>query len=148
MSCTEMNTSLKKRIIKTIIWSVALYGAETWTSRKEDIRRLEALEMCLWRRMEKVSWEAMMTNEKVLESVGESRKLVETIVQQKKNWIGHFFEEKDLREVMEGKMVGKRPRGRPRIGMLEELKEGSFENIKRRAENREEWRSWVPRGLP
>src|SRR3989454_3157442 len=26
---------------------------------------------------------------------------------------------------MEGKMVGKRPRGRPRIGMLEELKEGS-----------------------
>ena len=42
---------------------------------------------------------------------------------------------------MEGKMVGKRPRGRPRIGMLEELKEGSFEKMKRRAENREEWRS-------
>src|SRR2546426_6321134 len=108
-----MNIRLKKRMIKTIVWSVALYAAETWTLRKEDIRRLEALEMCLWRRMEKVSWEAMMTNEKVLESVGESRKLVETIVQQKKNWIGHFFEEKDLREVMEGKMVGKRPRGRP-----------------------------------
>ena len=42
-------------------------------------------------------------------------------------------------------MVVKRPRGRPRIGMLEELKEGSFEKMKRRAENREEWRSWVPR---
>ena len=30
------------------------------------------------------------------------------------------------------KMVDKRPRGRPRIGMLEELKEGSFEKMKRR----------------
>ena len=45
-----------------------------------------------------------------------------------------------LREVMEGKMVGNWPRGRPRIGMLEELKEDFFENMKRRAENREEWR--------
>src|SRR2546426_2270861 len=72
-----------------------------------------------------------MTNEKVLESVGESRKLVETIVQRKKNWIGHVLRgEGLLREVMEGKMVGKRPRGRPRIGMLEELKEGSFEKMR------------------
>ena len=31
-------------------------------------------------------------------------------------------------------MVGYRPRGRPRIGMLEELKEGSFENMEKRRE--------------
>src|SRR5207245_22906 len=75
----KMNISLNKRMIKTIVWSVALYGAETWTLRKEDIRRLEALEMWLWRKLEKVSWEDRMTNKKVLESVGENRKLVETI---------------------------------------------------------------------
>ena len=76
----KMNISLKKRMIKSIVWSLALYGAETWTLRKEDIRRLEALEMWLCRRLENVGWEDRMRNEKALESVGESRKLVETIV--------------------------------------------------------------------
>ena len=34
----------KKKIIKAIVWSVALYGAETWTLRQEDRRHLDALE--------------------------------------------------------------------------------------------------------
>jgi len=40
-------------------------------------------------------------------------------------------------------MEGRMPRGRKRIGMLEELKEGSFMIMKRRAENRQDWRDWV-----
>ena len=35
----------KKKLMKTIIWPVALYGCETWTLRKEEIDRLNALEM-------------------------------------------------------------------------------------------------------
>ena len=50
-----------------------------------------------------------------------------------------------LKEVIEGKMEGRRPRGRPRIGMLDELKEGSYTDMKRRAEDRLKWRCWVPR---
>ena len=42
-------------------------------------------------------------------------------------------------------MKGKRPRGRPRIGMIDELKEGSYVSMKRRAEDREKWRVWMPR---
>jgi len=40
-------------------------------------------------------------------------------------------------DITEGKMQGKTPRGRgrPRIGMLNELKEGSYGQIKRRAED-------------
>ena len=51
----KMSRGLKKRIIKTVVWSMLLYGAETWTLRKEDVRRLNAFEMWIWRRMEKVS---------------------------------------------------------------------------------------------
>ena len=75
---------------------------------------------------------------------------MDTIVQRKKNWIGHVLRGDGLlREVIEGKMEGRRPRGRPRMGMLEELKEGSsFVDMKRRAENRGEWRCWMPRTCP
>ena len=62
---------LKKRIVKTLIWSVTVCCVETWTVRKEDITRLEAFEMWIWRRMEKISW----TNEEVLKLVEEERSL-------------------------------------------------------------------------
>jgi len=45
-------------------------------------------------------------------------------------------------DVLEGCMEGRRPRGSKHIGMLEELKDGSFMIMKRRAENREAWRIW------
>src|SRR6218665_835894 len=45
--------NLKKRIIKSMIWSVVFYRSESWTMRKEDIKRLEAFEMQAWHRMEK-----------------------------------------------------------------------------------------------
>ena len=57
-----MNKEVKKKIVKTVIWSVALYSAETWWLRKEDIR-IEALEMWIWRRMERISWTDKITTE-------------------------------------------------------------------------------------
>ena len=59
------------------------------------------------------------------------------ITQRKKNWIGHVVKGDGLlREVIEGKTVGKRSRGRPRIGMPEELiDKGSYQQMKSRAEN-------------
>ena len=61
----KLNRNLKKRMIKTLVWSVVLYGSETWTMRKEDIKKIEAFEMWIWRRMEKISWTEHKTNEEV-----------------------------------------------------------------------------------
>src|SRR3981081_2315698 len=142
----KMSRTLKKRIIKTVIWSVALYGAETWTLKKEDMKRLNSPEMWMWRRMEKISWTERKTDEAILNTIREERALLKVITQRKKNWIGHVLRGKGLlKEVVEGKMGGKKKRGRPRIGMLDDLKEGSYVNMKRRADDRDKWRSWVPR---
>src|SRR6266853_53478 len=62
--------ALRKRIVKTTIWPVALYACETWTLRKEEIRRLNSFEMWVWRRMENIRWTERKTNEKVLQTVG------------------------------------------------------------------------------
>jgi len=75
-----------------------------------------------------------------LNKVEEKRQLISVIRNRKKNWIGHVLRgEGLLREVMEGRMEGKRVRGRPRKGMLDEvLVESSYDNMKRKAENRDE----------
>ncbi len=52
----NMSLKLKKMIVVTVVWSVALYGCETWTLKKEEIRCLQALEMWIWGKMERVSW--------------------------------------------------------------------------------------------
>jgi len=38
------------------VWSVAVYGAETWTTTNAGRERLEAFEMRFWQRMEKTGW--------------------------------------------------------------------------------------------
>ena len=136
-----MSRRVKKKMVKTLIWSVALYCAESWTMKTDIVRRLEAFEMWIWRRMERIPWTEKKTNEDVLKLVEEERTLVGKILTRKKNWIGHVLRGNGLlKEVMEGRMEGKRPRGRKRIGMLDELKESGYSDMKRKAENREEWR--------
>ena len=97
--------------------------------------------------MEGVSWQDKVTNEEVLSIVGEERAIIRTIMNRKKNWIGHILRTPGLmRDVIEGRMEGKRPRGRRRKGMLDELLDGqSYQEMKRRAEDRLEWRGWEPR---
>ena len=78
--------------------------------------------------------------------MNESRCLIRTVYKRQKNWIGHVLRGDGLlKEVIEGRMLGKRPRGRPRAGMVDVIMEGSYEKMKRRAEGREEWRRWVPK---
>src|SRR3954468_16018075 len=43
-----LSRTLKKRMIKVLVWPVVLYGCETWTLLQDEIDRLKALEMWLW----------------------------------------------------------------------------------------------------
>ena len=44
---STLNLNLRKKLVKCYIWSMALYGAETWTLRAVD-KRLESSEMWCW----------------------------------------------------------------------------------------------------
>jgi len=68
---STLNLELRKKLVKCYIWSIALYGAETWTLRAVDHKHLESFEMWCWRRMEKISWTDHMRNEEVLLRVKE-----------------------------------------------------------------------------
>jgi hypothetical protein len=50
----KWDLNLRKKLVKCYIWSIALYGAETWTLRKVDQKYLESLKYGageVWRRL-------------------------------------------------------------------------------------------------
>jgi len=115
-----MKLKLKKRIVKTLIWSTVLYAAETQTMRKVDILRLESFEMWIWRRLMKISWTEHRSTQEVLDIMDENRNLMNTIRQIQKNWLGHVLRTESLLcTVLEGRMEGTRTRGRQSDTMID-----------------------------
>jgi len=88
---------IKKRISsKHTIWCILLYRCETWTLRKYEQGRSEAMEMRTWRRMTRTSWIERKTNEAILEQINEKRTLLKTIMRRKIKSTGHLIRHKNF----------------------------------------------------
>uniref|UniRef100_A0A8D8XEA4 Craniofacial development protein 2 n=1 Tax=Cacopsylla melanoneura TaxID=428564 RepID=A0A8D8XEA4_9HEMI len=141
----SIDLNLRKRLIKTYVWSVALYGSETWTIAKAEQNRLMAFEMWCWRKMQKISWIEHMTNEEVLRRAGEQRSFMKSLKKRRAKLIGHILRHNSLlARVIEGKIEGSNTQGRPPLGYLEQIMKDvnvpTYRELKRKAGNREEWR--------
>jgi len=75
----KLDLNLRKKLVKCYIWSIASYGAETWTLQRVDQEYPERFEMWCWRRMEKIIWTNHVINEEVLHTVKEERNILHTI---------------------------------------------------------------------
>jgi hypothetical protein len=104
---STLDLELRKKRVKCYVWSIALYGAETWTLWAVDQKHLVSFEMWCWRRMEKVSWTDHVRNGEVLLRVKEQRNILHEIRNRKANWIGHIVRRNCLlQRVIEGKIQG------------------------------------------
>jgi hypothetical protein len=88
---SKLDLNLRKRLVSCYVWSIALYGAETWTLRATNQKHLESFEMWCWRIMEKISWTDHVRNKEVLLRVNEQRNILHKIIKRKANWIGHIL---------------------------------------------------------
>ena len=104
---SKLDLNLRKKLVKCYVWSMALYGAETWTLRATDQKRLESFEMWCCRRMEKISLTDHVRNKEVSLRVNEQRNILHEIRKRKANWIGHILRRNCLlQQVTEGKIKG------------------------------------------
>jgi hypothetical protein len=85
-----MDLELRKKLLKCYVWSIALYGTETWTLRAVDQKHLESFEMWCWRRLEKITWTDHVRIE-VLLRVKEQRNILHEISKRKANWVDHIL---------------------------------------------------------
>ena len=143
---SKLDLNLRKKLVKCYIWSMALYGAETWALRVADQKHLESFETWCWRRMEKISWTEHVRNEEVLHRVKEQRNILHEIRKRKANWIGHILRRNCLlKQVIEGKIKGEtevtRRQGRRRKKLLGDLKDRRGYSHLKEALDRTMWRN-------
>ena len=75
----DMSQRLKMRLFKAHIVPIAIYGAETWTLKAEDSRRLEVFEMRCLRAIRGVTLRDRLRNDDIREQLGAMPTITEVI---------------------------------------------------------------------
>ena len=120
----KLSIPLKVRLLKCFIWSVLLYGCESWTLSAALTRNIEATEMWFYRRMLRVSYTAHETNISVLQRMGQERQLLRTIKERQTRFTGHIIRKGELEDpILAGKVQGKKARGGQRLLFLNQVME-------------------------
>ena len=145
---THVILNTKIRLVNTLIFSIFLYGCESWTIRKKERKKIDALELWCWRKLLKISWMDKITNANVLAQIQLVISLEGKVNKQKLSYFGHIMRSKDSLEksILVGKCEGKRKRGRQRMRWLDNLKEVTgkdLKELKEMVQYRSKWRSFV-----
>ena len=109
------------RLVKAMVFSVVMYGCESWTTKKAEHQRPDAFELWYWRRFLRVPWTARESNQSILKENGPEYSLEGLILKLKLQYFGHLMRRADSLEktLLLGKIEGRRRRGRQRVRWLD-----------------------------
>ena len=58
----DITLPTKVHLVKAMVFPVVMHGYESWTIKKAESQRIDALELCYWRRLLRVPWTARRSN--------------------------------------------------------------------------------------
>ena len=62
----DITLPTKAHLVKAMVFPVVMYGCESSTIKKAESRRVDAFELCCWRRLLRVPWTARRSNQSIL----------------------------------------------------------------------------------
>ena len=65
----DITLPTKVRLVKALVFPVAMYGCESWTVKKAEHQRIDAFEVWCWRRLLRVPWTARRSNQSILKEI-------------------------------------------------------------------------------
>ena len=117
----DITLPTKVHLVKAMVFPAVMYGCESWTMEKAEHQRIDAFELWCWRRLLRVPWTAMRSNQSILKEVSPGISLEGMMLKLKLQYFGHLMQRIDslVKTVMLGGIGGRRRRGRQRMRWLD-----------------------------
>ena len=144
----DISLPTKVHIVKAMVFSVVMHSCESWTIKKAEYQRTDALKLQCQRRLLKVPWTARKSNQSILKEINPEYSLEGLTPNLKLQYFGHLMRTDDSLEksLMLGKIKGRRRRGRQRMRGLDGITDAMNMNLGKLQEmvrDREAWRAAV-----
>ena len=91
LNSREITLPAKVRLVKVMVFPVVMYGCESWTVKKGERRRIDAFELCCWRRLLRVPWTARRSNQSILKEISPEYSLEGLMLKLKHQSFGHLI---------------------------------------------------------
>ena len=117
----DITLPTKVRLVKAMVFSVVMYGYESWIIKKAECQRIDAFELWCWRRLLRVSWTARRSSQSILKQISPGCSLEGLMLKLKLQYLGHLMGRVDSLEktLMLGGIGGRRRWGRQRMRWLD-----------------------------
>lgn len=121
----HVSTRVKCQIYRAIVLSTLLYGAETWTIYRSQVKKMHAFMMRHLRSIMRIKWQDKVTNIEILQRAG-LPSMEDILIRKNLRWTGHVLRmtsDRLPKQILYSQLPdGARKRGRPRLRFKDTIK--------------------------